>query len=94
MLFFETQTQAYLFLASIPLGFLLMLILALRIRYAAIRTPFDFVAIIGAALILSMFIAKNREGGMRMYHLLGVLCGVYLYSVLFSRRLTGGEKKE
>lgn len=78
-LFFETTAQAHIFLATIPLGFALALIIDITSHAGHMRLLLDVLCLLvcGIALICLMLMFKDK--GIRIYHLLALIIGAILY---------------
>lgn len=78
-LFFETSTQAMVFLLMLPLGILFAagIDIAGFIRIAKPLWDLLLVLLLGLSLGISVILLGDQ--GLRMYHLLAVLCGCLLY---------------
>ena len=84
-LFFETVGQSRSFLMSIPFGLLAAVLLDYRKRGGVWRNLFDILIllVLGSALFILLVIL--REQSLRIYHLLGILCGACLYLLGIAR---------
>lgn len=78
-LFFETSTQAMIFLLMLPLGILFAagIDVAGFIRIAKPLWDLLLVLLLGVSLGIGIILLGDQ--GLRMYHLLAVLCGCLLY---------------
>lgn len=88
MLFFETDGQAAIFLLSIPLGWLMALLLHLSQLAGRWRLLTDTLAMLLCGMGLFLFCVVQRENGMQLYHLLAVLTGFLLYRLGVGRVMT------
>ncbi|MDD3334197.1 MAG: spore cortex biosynthesis protein YabQ [Eubacteriales bacterium] len=78
-LFFETARQAQVFLLTIPLGFALALGFDLSSLSGRFRPLWDVLLFLGCAFALICMTLLTKDEGLRIYHLLAVLCGMLLY---------------
>lgn len=98
-LFFETITQSRIFLLSVLLGFILCFLLDVRIRISGIRFVLDLLTLFCSGVCLVMGLLLSGEHRVRLYHILGILCGSLLYLEGFSKtvrifRRWGLKRKE
>jgi hypothetical protein len=78
-LFFETAAQASLFLATIPLGFGIAVLIDLAGRAGTLKPLWDVLAMLTCFGSLAFTVVLLGDGGLRVYHLLSVLIGALLY---------------
>ena len=80
-LFFETNMQADSFIKMVPLGFLIPVFLDLVMLCGRRMLPLlDVLVLSGFGLTAYAFLTAARTGEVRIYHLLGGLCGALLYT--------------
>lgn len=79
MLFFETAKQAWCFLAAVPVGFLIALCLCIGKKEGMIRLLLDLLLLGSSGIVLIGMLLFFREGFLRLYHLLGMILGAFLY---------------
>lgn len=78
-LFFETSGQAYAFLFTLPLGFLLAFCLDLFGKARKLRPLLDICTLLSCGLILVWLLLILQDERMRLYHILAVFLGAILY---------------
>lgn len=78
-LFFETAVQARAFLAAVPLGLLLCLLLELERGMPGGKGLWDVLLVLLCAAGLGLLLFWTKESGLRAYHLLAVGVGLLLY---------------
>lgn len=78
-LFFETAVQARAFLAAVPLGLLLGLLLELERGMPGGKGLWDVLLVLLCAAGLGLLLFWTKESGLRAYHLLAVGVGLLLY---------------
>lgn len=88
MLFFETEGQAAIFLLSIPLGWMMALLLHLSRLAGRWQLLTDTLAVLLCGIGLFLFCIMKRENGMQLYHLLAVMTGFLLYRLGMGRLMT------
>lgn len=78
-LFFETANQAQVFLAAVPIGFLLALCFDVISRAGPMRPVLDVLCLLLAGLALIALMLALKDSGLRLYHLLALATGATLY---------------
>lgn len=78
-LFFETESQPFFFLLTLPLGFFLCFFLDLENIPFIIRLVLDLIVLVCCGICLVLFVLLSRDQALRLYHLLGLVCGALLY---------------
>ena len=78
-LFFETSGQSACFLLMTPIGFLLALLLDADVITGRLRPAADIALLLLAGMVCLWMIVLTGEGGLRVYHTLGLLTGAILY---------------
>jgi len=86
-LFFETAKQASVFLAALPIGFLLGFLLDIGLIFGKARPAADIVALLVAGAGLVILSLLSMENGLQLYHLLAVVMGALLYTCGLGRLL-------
>ena len=84
-LFFETSRQSIAFLLCIPIGFLISLGLGSRNGRGWMQFAVDFTVLAAGALGFMLLFVCADERTLRVYHVLGALCGALLYAMGFYR---------
>jgi len=79
MLFFESSQQTIPFLSAVIAGFCLALLLELPIKKGFFQVLSDFAAVVFSAAILIAFLLYSQAGKIRLFFLLGVVVGIFLY---------------
>lgn len=79
MLFFESSQQTVPFLTAVAAGFCLSLLLEFPIKQGLLQVLVDFVAVFFSAAILIVFLLFCQAGKIRLFFLLGVVVGIFLY---------------
>ena len=79
-LFFETNLQAVSFITTVPFGFFLSILIDfLLICNKKIRPFLDALFLSCFGIMLYVFLTLSHDRPVRLYHLLGSLCGALLY---------------
>lgn len=78
-LFFETASQAQLFLIMLPIGMFLALVADLASGAGVLRPLWDVFAMLLSFGAIGTGIVMFRDSGLRMYHFLAVIVGMLLY---------------
>lgn len=86
-LFFETAVQARVFLAALPIGLLLGLLLDMGSLLGKARIVADIAAALVAGCGLVVLSLLSMENGLQLYHLLAVIVGCLLYSFGIGRAM-------
>jgi len=79
-LFFETSSQANCLLYMLPLGFAVSFCMDAGRLYKSVRLLADVSALCATGLMVLLIMVLCNENTLRIYHLLGVISGMYLYS--------------
>lgn len=79
MLFFESSQQAVPFLTAVTAGFLFALLLEFPIKKGSLQVLVDFVTVIFSSAILIVFLLFFKAEKIRLFFLLGVVVGIFLY---------------
>lgn len=83
-LFFETAAQGSLFLMMLPLGILLAVCIDVASCARRSRPLWDVLVVLLCGGLMAAAVVLLGDEKLRMYHLLGILCGALLY--LFGAR--------
>ncbi len=78
-LFFETSGQARIFLATVPVGFLLAICFDAVARAGCMRPVLDVLCLLGCGVAVIGLMLVFRDEGLRLYHALALLVGAGLY---------------
>ncbi|MEG0125172.1 MAG: hypothetical protein RR816_03725 [Clostridia bacterium] len=78
-LFFETGDQAHIFLAVLPIGFLLAMSFDASSFAGKLRPVMDVLCLLMSGLAFIMLLLVFRDDGLRVYHMLALLTGAVLY---------------
>lgn len=78
-LFFETSHQARVFLAAIPIGIAMGLLLDLLGRAGRFRVLLDVLCLLMCGVCLILLLILTRDDGLRLYHLLALFVGACIY---------------
>lgn len=78
-LFFETGNQAACFLIAVPFGFTISLCLCLGKGEGAGRIVSDLLLLLFFGVASVWMILFLRDTSFRLYHLLGIISGAFLY---------------
>ena len=78
-LFFETAVQKSAFLMSLPVGFMICLILDTKVRSTLIQAVLDLGVLASTGFILVLLVLFSSDASLRIYHLLGFFGGAILY---------------
>lgn len=78
-LFFETSGQGIAFLAAIPVGFLLAACLDCAKGKPLLRAVLDIAVLMLSGFVLLLLTVLLSEEKLRIYHLLGLVIGAFLY---------------
>lgn len=85
--FFETAVQARIFLAALPIGFLLGILLDIGGLLGKAGIVADIAALLAAGAGLAMLSLLSMENGLQLYHLLAVVLGCLLYTAGIGRAI-------
>lgn len=92
-LFFETSGQAQIFLATVPIGFLLALLIDVDRGLGALRPVWDVLCMLACGAMMLMVLLMMRDGGLRVYHALALLTGSLLYLVGVRRAISAVRRR-
>ncbi|NLO86203.1 MAG: hypothetical protein GX096_12405 [Clostridiales bacterium] len=78
-LFFETTAQAQIFLATIPLGFLIAVLCDILSYSKRMQPILDVLCLLVCGLVFIFLTLLFKDKGVRLYHILALLVGAILY---------------
>lgn len=78
-LFFETASQASVFLIMLPLGMLLAACVELTGMTGAGKPLWDILVVLLSGVLLGIGVVFLNDTTLRLYHLLAIVCGWILY---------------
>lgn len=84
-LFFETASQASVFLLMLPIGMLLAACVELTGKTGAGKPIWDILVVLLSGVLLGIGVVFLNDTTIRLYHLLAVLCGWILYCLGIQR---------
>ncbi|MEG1891051.1 MAG: spore cortex biosynthesis protein YabQ [Clostridia bacterium] len=78
-LFFETSNQARVFLAAVPIGFVVSLLIDCVACARHMRPVLDVLCLLACGLMLIAVMLLFGDDGLRVYHLLALAVGACIY---------------
>lgn len=78
-LFFETASQVCSFLSAVPVGFGAALCIDLGKNSGMLRLWIDLLLVTACGASLFWLVYVLQEESLRLYHLLGLVCGALIY---------------
>ena len=77
--FFETEIQSTVFLLTVAGGFLLCMLLDVNLKSVLVQAVLDLLLLTGTGAGIVLFMMFSQDPSLRIYHLLGLMCGSILY---------------
>lgn len=92
-LFFETEFQTSAFLLAFPIGFVMFLLMDAGVKCPLVQTMIDLLVLQGVGFSLIALALYTGDSSVKLFHLLGLVCGALLYTSGLGRCIRRVKKR-